>query len=129
MSDCGVCIGGYDCDGYAEIYETRWPKARKEHRCGECARVIPKGEVYQRVSGKFDGEFFDDITCSQCAEIRSAFTCTERDQTGPPAGELWSDIKEMMFPHLTTACFDKLQTPEAKTFLRAQWMRWKGIGV
>jgi hypothetical protein len=127
MSDCGVCIGGYDCDGYAEFQETRWPKARKEHVCGECERKIIKGETYHRWSGKYDGEFFDDITCAQCAEIRAAFTCAEYDQTGPPQGELWNDIREAMFPRMTTACFDKLQTLEAKTFLRERWMKWKGL--
>jgi hypothetical protein len=127
MSDCGVCIGGYDCDGSPEFSDNRWPKARKEHQCGECARNILRGEVYNRWSGKYDGEFFDEITCSECAEIRSAFTCAEYDQTGPPAGQLWADIKDMMFPNLTTACFDKLQTPEAKAELRRRWMKWKGL--
>ena len=127
MSDCGFCIGGYDCDGYPEFSDLAWPKARKEHRCGECARTILKGEVYNRWSGKFDGELFRYKTCAQCYEIRLAFSCTESDQTGPPQGELWSDIYEMMFPRLTTACFDKLQTPQAKAFLQKKWIEWKGI--
>lgn len=129
MSDCGVCIGGYDADGMPEFHEVRWPKARKDHRCEDCNEVIPKGIVYQRYSGKFDGEFYDIITCSICSEIRSAFTCSEYDQTGPPPGELWADIAEMMFPRLTTACFEKLETPQAKEFLRTRWMRWKGLAT
>ncbi len=127
MSDCGVCIGGYDTDGMPDFSSVRWPKARKEHRCEDCKRLILRGEVYQRYAGKFDGEFYDVVTCRVCVEIREAFTCAEYDQTGPPAGELWSDITEMMFPNLTTACFDKLKTPEAKAELRRRWMQWKGL--
>ena len=127
MSDCGVCIGGYDCDGTAEFYETKHPKARKEHRCEDCREIIPVGAKYRRDAGKFDGDFFDIVTCLICDEIRSAFTCAEYDQVGPPPGELWSDIAEMMFPNLTTACFDKLSSPEAKAFLQQRWMKWKGL--
>ena len=58
MSECGVCIGGYDCDGYPDFSELEWPKARKDHRCVDCCQTIPKGTVYQRWSGKFDGEMF-----------------------------------------------------------------------
>jgi hypothetical protein len=129
MSECGVCIGGYEHDGPPEFFATRWPKARTGHKCGECRRTILKGEVYHRCSGKFEGDFFDDITCAQCAEIREAFTCAGYDETGPPQGQLWSDIEGVMFPHLTTACFDKLATPEAKAFLRRRWMEWKGLTV
>jgi hypothetical protein len=127
MSDCGVCLGGYDTDGCAEFHEVRWPKARKEHQCVDCNRKIRPGEVYQRFAGKYDGEFYYETTCRICVEIRNAFTCAEYDQVGPPPGELWSDMQEVMFPRLTTACFDKLKTPEAKAFLRVRWMKWKGL--
>ena len=127
MSDCGVCIGGYDTDGMSEFYNVKWPKARKEHHCEDCGKVIAVGETYKRESGKFDGELYDIITCAICSEIRSAFTCSEYDQTGPPTGELWNDIKEQMFPTLTTACFEKLETPAAKAELRRRWMQWKGL--
>jgi hypothetical protein len=129
MSDCGVCIGGYDCDGYPEFFNTTWPKARKEHVCEDCNRKILAGQTYHRVSGKYDGEMFDVVTCAICEEIRSAFTCAEYDQTGPPSGELWADIQEQMFPSITTACFDKLRSPEAKAYLRQRWMEWKGLAT
>jgi hypothetical protein len=129
MSDCGVCIGGYDSDGYPEFYNSGRPKARKEHRCEDCRRTIAKGQVYRRDSGKFDGELFSYKTCLICDEIRQAFTCAEYDQVGPPPGDLWSDIQEMMFPNLTTACFDKLSTPKAKAYLRERWIAWKGLAA
>ena len=128
MSDCGVCIGGYSCDGYPEFCEIRRPKARKEHQCEDCNQIIAVGRQYQRTSGKFDGEFFDFCTCLICVEIRDAFTCSEYDyQAQSPPGELWSDIEEQMFPTITTACYDELHTPEAKSYLRKRWMTWKGL--
>jgi hypothetical protein len=127
MSDCGVCIGiSYgDCDGEPEICETRWPKSRKDRHCGECNRIIQRGETYQRCSGKFDGRFYDEVTCIGCAEVRDAFTC----DVPPPFGQLWSEIKEFIFPHLNTSCFDKLDTPQGKQFFRTQWMKWKGFAA
>ena len=127
MSDCGVCIGlDYgDCDGYPEIQEVRWPRAKKEHRCGECNRAIAKGENYQRCSGKFDGEFYDEKTCAQCAEIRSALSC----EAWPVFGEMWNEIEEFAFPQMTTTCFDKLSTVAAKELLRSRWMAWKGLAA
>lgn len=127
MSYCGVCIGGYDSDGPCEFFTEVWPKAKKDHTCEDCNRKIQAGERYQRVSGKYDGEFFDVCTCALCHEIRQAFTCNEFDQVGPPPGELWSDIQEQMFPTITTACYEKLATPEAKAYLRERWMKWKGL--
>lgn len=122
MSDCGVCLGGDYGDGEPyEWSECRYPRARKDHKCGECGRTIAKGEKYQRFSGKFDGELCDNVTCGQCAEIRDVFSC----EAWPIWGELWCDVREVLFPQLTTACFAKLRTPEAREFLRAKWMEWK----
>jgi len=122
MSDCGVCIGGGDYDGSYEFYEQEIRTARKTHRCIECRREIPVGEKYERVAGKFDGDFFSDCTCMPCAEIAEAFYCD-----GPRIAHcLWDDMDAVM-GDLTTSCFDKLKTPEAKAFLRWRWMKWKGL--
>jgi hypothetical protein len=84
------------------------------------------GQKYRRTAGKFDGEFFMEINCGICVEIREAFTCWE-DGSAYCLGELWSDMASVVFPALTTACFDKLTTPEAKAELRRRWMEWKGL--
>jgi hypothetical protein len=123
MSECGVCIGS-DGDGeYPEFSEITYPKARKEHRCEECGRAIVAGETYQKVAGKFDGEFYCDKTCCQCAEIRDAFSC---GGGWPMPGSLWEEMRDA-FPALNSSCFDRLATPEAKQFLRERWMKWKGL--
>lgn len=93
MSDCGVCIGGYDGE-LTEFFSEEWPKARKAHKCSECARLIAPGQKYQRCSGKSDGDFWSFITCSVCAEIRRVFTCDGSEALG---GMLWEDMAEYGF--------------------------------
>jgi len=34
---------------------------------------------------------------------------------------------EKAYPKLTTSCFDKLQTSEAKAELQRRWLAWKGL--
>ena len=55
-----------------EFSDTAWPKARKIHICCECGYAIPKGEKYERVSGKWDGEMNVFKTCERCADLRDS---------------------------------------------------------
>lgn len=127
MSDCSACIGldFSDCDGHAEFSNTETPKARKPHKCGECERLIAVGEIYERTSGKFDGEIYTDKTCLECADIRDGFTCEAR----PMPGQLWDEMRDYVFPYLNESCYDKLTTVAAKKFLRDRWMKWKGLAA
>src|SRR5579863_6192523 len=124
MSDCGVCIVVCDFDGIPEFHDVSWPKAREPHKCLECKRVIPVGAKYERSVGKFDGEFFADSTCAECSEIAEAFSCDGKRIIGT----LWEDMESVM-RELTTTCFDRLTTPEAKAYLRERWMQWKGLSA
>ncbi len=126
MSDCGVCIGGWDADGSPEFQSVAWPRAIKPHRCGECCREIPKGTRYERVSGKYDGSLYSEKTCSDCAEIRQSFLCEEG--AGPAFGNLWSELTDC-FQDLSTTCFDRLESVSAKKYLRERWMKWKGLAA
>lgn len=121
MGDCGVCIGGGDWDGYPEFQTTEEVKARKDHRCIECREPILKGQTYQRHSGKFDGDIFCDKRCLMCAEILAGFNC----DGGALDDDLWTDMHQNVFPVMTTACLDRLSTPEAKRFLLDRWRKWK----
>lgn len=126
MSECGVCIGGGDVDGYAEMYNVAWPKARKEHRCGECKCVIDKGDIYQCCTGKWDGKMFAEKTCAGCADIRHVYSCGE---TEPCFGSLWHDFNECDgFSQLKMAgeCWDSLSA-DGKAKLTEQWRKWKGL--
>ena len=123
MSECGVCIGGEGDGEYSEFHRTEFPKARKSHKCCECNREIHPGEKYEYVVGKFDGDLYKAKTCDHCAEIRRCLSC---DMT-PAYGTMWSEIMDYVFPHINTACFDRLETTGAKTYLQLNWMQWKGI--
>jgi predicted RNA-binding Zn-ribbon protein involved in translation (DUF1610 family) len=123
MSDCGVCIYA-DADGYSELCDVTIRKARKPHRCSECGRQIKVGEKYEHYWGKWEGETAAIDTCIICSEIANAFYCDGRLY----GGGLWDSMAYVM-GELTTSCFDKLETPEAKAELRRRWMAWKGLSI
>ena len=120
MGDCGVCIGG--CDGDTpEIYNERMVRARKVHKCCECEREILVGAVYEKVSGRWEGEFGTYKFCADCSDIGKSLSCGE----GRTFLNLWDDIEENLFPNMTRGCINKLQTASAKVFLVKRWNEWK----
>lgn len=57
---------------------TSTPKARREHRCCECRHVIPRGESYKRMSGKWDGDvmtFKRHLACAELVEFIEEVVC------------------------------------------------------
>lgn len=61
-----------DCDGDpARVYRSNTVKARKRHRCDECAAAIEPGDSYQYAFGVWDGaaEFH---TCDKCVAVLCA---------------------------------------------------------
>ena len=44
------------CDGSYTLLSERHRKARKEHGCAECHRIIDKNEIYLSMSVVYDGE-------------------------------------------------------------------------
>lgn len=118
MGDCGVCIrGDYEV---ADIFEQTIDfVGRKEHKCCECGEHIPAGAKHEKIDMLYDGHWAHFRTCSVCAEIAEAFQCDGRVPTA-----LWEDMWEVM-DGLTTGCFSRLKTPEAKAKLQRRWMEWK----
>lgn len=55
-----------DSDGPLEMYSARQVTGRKEHRCTECGRTLPRGESHQLVTGFFDGHWVAYRTCAHC---------------------------------------------------------------
>lgn len=49
-----------------EWYRSENRKARKEHRCGECGRIIQRGEQYRVAAGKTEGDVWDAKICVHC---------------------------------------------------------------
>lgn len=124
MSDdetCGVCIDSdVDGDEMPSFQSDEWVKARKDHKCCECRKVIAVGERYERSTGKWDGRVKTYKTCAACQDIRQSLCCN-----GWRYGSLWEDAEEQLLPHMTTACLMKLATAVGKQKLLDEWNRWK----
>ena len=69
------------CDCYCDDVEPMefsvmtHPRARKDWTCLECGRPIQKGERYELIEGKFEGEFVKYRTCTGCHRLRDAIYC------------------------------------------------------
>ena len=86
---CDCCL-----DHPPTFYECRTLKGRKDHKCCECLRIIPKGELHEYAKGLWDGDFSDYRTCRTCCDMREEINLTcyfhsemmndldERDYTG-----------------------------------------------
>lgn len=71
---CGIDY----CDGWTAL-DYKLYRARKEHRCCACFRMIEKGHLYRVLTGITDGRFDRlkrCIRCDQIAEGMSARGCT-----------------------------------------------------
>lgn len=55
-----------ECDGRVEVLQSKDRKARKEHGCGECGRVIVIGETYHYEFGTMEGHADAYVTCAHC---------------------------------------------------------------
>lgn len=63
------CYCDYD---RPEVHVVTNPVARSRHTCCECGHRIIPGETYEKVVGKWDGEFSTIDTCHPCADLRDA---------------------------------------------------------
>jgi hypothetical protein len=75
----GTCSIDVDMDGSpAEFYKATRPRARKQHikACAECGGDINRGEVYELVKAKWEGQVDTIKTCPVCLEIRKALFCS-----------------------------------------------------
>lgn len=71
------CVIDIDHDSYScSFIHTENPVARKEHRCCECGDIIRKGDKYEKVTGKWEGDFIQYKTCMICVEIRDKLFCS-----------------------------------------------------
>jgi hypothetical protein len=63
-------------------------KAKKEHKCCECHDKISVGEKYERVKGKWGGEFSTFKTCLICKSIREDYC---------PVGWEYGGLRETLY--------------------------------
>jgi hypothetical protein len=71
------------------LNSARFYKARKEHKCTECHRVISPGEEYEYTFGVWDGEPGIYKTCSDCLSVRDTFFCK-----GWVYSQVWEDVHQ-----------------------------------
>lgn len=68
---CSVdCCYGIDVGGFSESVKR---VARKYHECCECQRMIRKGELYEYISGCWEGSWSHYKVCLQCSQIAEDF--------------------------------------------------------
>ena len=124
MSESCEVSFGQEADEMCEFWGKKIRTARKVHHCGECRKDINPGDKYEYLAYMFDGVFHHEKVCLICAEIRDGFL--EYGCAYCP-GEMWSEIRDYVLPELTTTCYDRLKTPQAKTELQRRWIEWKGL--
>lgn len=84
------------------------PRARKEHRCCECACAIQPGTRYRRVSGIWDSDPSSYAICSRCDRLREALDADVKDyKEHVPFGQLVTAVMEWSVQDLL-----KLPDPE-----------------
>lgn len=87
----GSCFSGYE-GAWPEFFRQTLHRARKQHRCCECGKIIRIGEEYEYSAGKWDGDVTQYRTCFMCSTIRNA-ACS----SGFTFEMLWEDIYEECF--------------------------------
>ena len=88
-----------DCDGnHCITYGEAIRKARKDHKCCECYRVIKAGERYQYVSGIWSDTGFDDFkTCAHCHAMRAYFDdLAPKDECGLCLSSMQEEVLERL---------------------------------
>ncbi len=78
-------------DGYCEVYNRAYRKARKEHFCSECGNPIKTGERYQYHSWVFDGSAGSDKECQKCETLRQ-YVHDKEIEEGCSEAESWAPI-------------------------------------
>lgn len=87
---CSCIEPFWDADPVTLI-EEKWVKARKDHKCIECDRVIKAGENYylEKYPEEDQGTIKIVRTCDVCIELRNKLFCR-----GFCYGFLWVDLRE-----------------------------------
>ena len=86
----GACCIDYG-DG-PTLYDEKYRKARKEHKCCECGQTINAGDDYQVITGLWDGRWDEFKTCEKCADLRDSLM----DVSCPALGDLRADYAEYL---------------------------------
>jgi hypothetical protein len=107
----GASLNNMSCET-PEIYCCDKPKARREHKCCECAGTIFKGEIYHRHHGIFDGDAFTYKVCVDCENLRAEVDkdCTYVEE-------------RTAFDYLYESVFERRDLEEMRKFLEIKTKR------
>lgn len=88
----------FDYDGYCEVWQESFPKARKPHKCCECGGVILKGHKYRNIFSVYEGDATTSKVCMPCEAVRDIIRQHENDEgcdgneAEAPIGELAASV-------------------------------------
>lgn len=106
--ECSCEINIDTSDDTADYYNSKIIKARKNHQCCECHKVIKPGEQYEIISGCWDGSFEHYKTCTDCLSLRKQFF-----PHGWYFNQMWDDFFENIGCSANESCIAAL-TPKAR---------------
>lgn len=89
MYQC-ICIDA-DNGPASGTFRSKVVKGRKDYRCCECSRPLPKGTIHHADTGLWDGGWDTYRTCMLCAQVRKDFM-----ECGYTYGELWMELREAL---------------------------------
>ena len=109
------CFCVYTDEGdMPEFCTTKKVKARKSHKCSECRREIKAGEIYERVTGKWD-DIETYKTCTTCLNILNEFFCEGRI-FGNMKWDLYENLQETLRYEFPGECLAGLE-PKAREYV------------
>ena len=80
-----------NCDGFVTMLSDGIRRARREHRCRECGRVIAVGERYKFENYIWEGDLNYHKTCAHCLAVRE-WLCSEHG--GFVYGQVSEEVRE-----------------------------------
>lgn len=87
--ECSCVYSGVD--EYAEVYRSKFQKAKRNYQCCECREKILAGEKYEYVFGVWDGGPGTYRTCKHCLSMREQFFCD-----GWHFEHIWEDLRNFI---------------------------------
>lgn len=78
----------------SDFYAEKETRARRPRVCCECNGLIEAGEVYTRLAGKSDGDFWSACGCKPCMAAHDAY----REQHPREEPLVFGELKEALYP-------------------------------
>lgn len=107
-------------DGRCEVWQVSEHKARKDHKCSECARTIGAGEKYRNIFSVFQGDVSTAKVCAHC-------TVAENWLSEECGGFLLYGVHEDMREHAQE--YRRLDIWRVVRGMERQWQRFDKRGL